>query len=128
MKIYVKTDGPVPKGNAGFITAGKVYEAVHYIEDVYVIQKAIPPTELYITVGCSPCSHLNGMGFWTLCDQHGNPIAETDWKALAGELAEALGVLMEAQINEAWRYPTVWEPIVRKVLKALARYEQEKGV
>jgi hypothetical protein len=47
------------------------------------------------------------------------------YKALARELAEALDALMEAETYEAWRYPTVWGPIVRKASAALAKYEQE---
>jgi hypothetical protein len=50
------------------------------------------------------------------------------YKALAGELAAALDALIAAETNEAWRYPTVWGPIVRKARAALAKYEQEKGV
>jgi len=65
---------------------------------------------------------------WTLCDEHGNPVAETDWQALTGELAAALDALIAAETNEAWRYPTVWGPIVRKARAALAKYEQEKVV
>jgi hypothetical protein len=53
-------------------------------------------------------------------------IEERDkYKALAGELAEALEALMEAEIYETWRYPTVRGPIVRKARAALAKYEQE---
>jgi hypothetical protein len=61
--------------------------------------------------------------------------AERDkYKALAGELAGALEALMEAEIYETWRYPTVRGPIVRKARAALAKYDcsmkeqQEKGV
>ena len=53
-------------------------------------------------------------------------LQEPDWKALAGELAEALDALIAAETNKAWRYPTVWEPIVRKARAALAKYEQEE--
>jgi hypothetical protein len=48
------------------------------------------------------------------------------YKALTGELAEALATLMAAETNEAWRYPTVLGPIVREAKAALARYKQEQ--
>jgi hypothetical protein len=74
------------------------------------------------------CAHEHsaegGGAVWAICDQHGNPVAEqqvTDWKALAGELAEALASIE----NDDGSIPaTIWD--MRNA--ALAKYEQEKGV
>lgn len=136
-KVYVKTDGPCPE----YLTAGKVYE----VRDLDMVPRDTrglgtlvddQGVEIVALIGL-PTSHLYG-GMWAICDQYGNPLAEqqvTDWKALAGELAEALATLMAAETNETWRYPTVLGPIVRKAKAALAKYdcsvreqqEQEKG-
>jgi len=65
---------------------------------------------------------------WTLCDEHGNPVAETDWQALAGELAAALSALMQGEVDGMWRYHNVWGPLMRNAGLAIERYEREKGV
>jgi hypothetical protein len=113
---YVKTDGPVPE----YLTAGKVYEALPLIDPVNGESEfggRITDDDGHIRNICYTGSvHLYDRD-WTLCDQHGNPVAEnsvvgadmasgpdetiytsrTDYKAerdrykaLAGELAEAL--------------------------------------
>jgi hypothetical protein len=88
-KVYVKTDGPVPE----YLTANKVYEVLdldtgpRYTKGFGTVLDD-QGAELVALIGL-PTSHLYG-GLWTLCDQHGNPVAEqqvTDWKALAGEIA-----------------------------------------
>jgi hypothetical protein len=139
-KVYVKTDGPVPE----YLTAGKVYEA-HEV-DSFGFEFFDDDDD------CRYSNFINSAVHgvtWTLCGQHGNPVAEQRvaheaesqmgdlslvaldrdrYKALAGELAEALGAVMEAETYEAWRYPTVWRTIEREARAALARYKQEKGV
>jgi hypothetical protein len=77
--------------------------------------------------GCEVCNPAQSLEY---CREN---LTETEaerdkYKALAGELAEALSIWMEAETNEAWRYPTVWGPIVRKARAAFAKYEQEKVV
>jgi hypothetical protein len=87
-KVYIKTDGPVPE----YLTAGKVYEVRNCgSEGDGILVGLIVDNfgeEIVGLVGL-PTAHLYG-GLWTLCDQHGNPVAEQqepDWKALAGEIA-----------------------------------------
>jgi hypothetical protein len=83
MKIYVKTDGPVPEGQRRYITPGKVYE----VEGTSTGGMVKFDDGSWCWIYIPESSHLDCEP-WTLCDQHGNPVAETDWKALAGELAE----------------------------------------
>jgi hypothetical protein len=75
-KVYVKTDDPCPE----YLTAGKLYEVIGAtnkkgepgigrIMDDYGV-------EIVALIGL-PTSHLYG-GMWTLCDQHGDPLAEQD--------------------------------------------------
>jgi hypothetical protein len=110
-KVYVKTNGPVPE----YLTAGKVYEA-RVDEWGYV--------EIADDKGKPTYSRL-----WTLCDQYGNPIAETDWKALAGELAWALKRIAYTQ-QDICAPPLMSEAeaMRRQATAALAKYDQEKGV
>jgi hypothetical protein len=56
------------------------------------------------------------------------PVAEqgTDWKALAGELAEALSEFRQAQaLLNGWKFPSAYGDIDAKARAALAKYEQE---
>jgi hypothetical protein len=75
MKIYVKTDGPVPDDHGRYITPGKVYEVDGTIYGGYVTFDDGSKGWIYIPES----SHLDCEP-WTLCDEHGNPVAETDWQ------------------------------------------------
>jgi hypothetical protein len=114
--VYVKTDGPVPE----YLTAGKVYEVVpDDLPDGGVIESDDGDAR---NIRFSGCAHLEWCP-WTLCDQHGNPVAETDWKALAGELAEAIA----AHRYDVWGHGSVAHEMDERLYAALAKYnEQEK--
>ncbi|AHX01135.1 hypothetical protein M316_0070 [Nitrincola phage 1M3-16] len=49
--------------------------------------------------------------------------------ASSPDLYEVLNMLIEANENEAWRYPTVWEPLIKsaKLILAEARGEHDSN-
>jgi hypothetical protein len=70
-KVYVKTDGPLPEFSARYITPGKVYEVVGTIYGGLVTFD--DGNQGWINIPES--THLDDEP-WTLCDQHGKPVAE----------------------------------------------------
>jgi hypothetical protein len=141
MKQHVKAEGPVPS----YLTAGKVYEAEFdaYGHFWFVDDRGSQRISAY---PCTPSLNVT----WSMCDAEGNPVtdrkpgkcrhddhpdycpycaiatrtAERDrWKAIAGELAEALRSATQAAEFE--QHPA--RPWHYDAKAALAKYEQEKG-
>jgi hypothetical protein len=129
-KVYVKTEGPCPE----YLTAGKVYEVDGDEEAGWITFDNGDIEFIYVKA----CSWLKERP-WTLCDQHGNPVAERrvvyGIEARMGELsmAEAERDRYKALAGElAWaasRYrQEAYKAIEEALNAALAKYEQEKGV
>jgi hypothetical protein len=147
-KVYVKTDGPVPE----YLTAGKVY-AVDGDEEAGWITFDNGDIEFIYVKACSwlkerPWTLCDQHG--NPLPVQSNPVAETatrppdisvvtaegmaqikaafgpDWKALAGELAEAAKL---AECALAFIYggePLDPSGAIAAMRTALAKYEQEK--